>query len=339
MRCALASVAVAAVLAAGCPGFFVGPDADLDRTAVFEHVWRDFDRHYALFIVKGVDWDSLHDVYAPQAAQAATDGDLADVVGAMLRELQDIHVSLLVGQRRYIYRGYDSRPVFFDSAVVSTNYVTDRRPAPNGQLHFGHAGPDVGYIWIPTFRGPGFAADMDAALGQLGNVQALIVDVRDNPGGNLGNSSEIAGRFADRERIYAFVQLRDGPRHQNLTPRTPRTISPAGARRFARPVVVLTNRRTTSAAESFVLAMRVLRVAVVVGDSTAGASGGALARELPNGWTYQFSWALVSTLDSAIYEEVGLAPDVWVRGSAEELAAGRDAALDTALAVVRRALP
>jgi hypothetical protein len=334
-----ASVATAALLAAACTGLFVGPDTAFDRSALFEHVWRDVDRQYALFGLKAVSWDSLHDVYAPRAALAASDDELAEVVGAMLRELRDTHVGLHVGLRAYVYTGYDSRPAFFDSAVVHGRYVADFHPAPNDRLRFGHAGPDVGYVWIPNFRGSGFGADLDDALAQLRDVRALVVDVREGRGGNLESSIEIARRFADRARVYGYMQFRDGPEHDDLTPPEPRQVSPAATPRFAGPVAVLTSRRSVSATEWFVLAMRVLPNVTVVGDSTAGGSGAVLPRELPNGWTYTFSASLGQAVGSGPFEEVGLAPDIWVRGSAQELAAGRDAALDTALAVVRRALP
>lgn len=337
MRRPFACAAAAAVFAAGCTGVFVGPDDALEGSALFEYVWRDLDRNYSFFIVKAVNWDSLHDVYASQAAQAATDAELADVIGAMLTELRDLHVNLVVGTRVYRYAGYDTRLPFFDSVVVRTGYVPDL--APGGRVQFGHAAADIGYIRIPSFRGAGPGSDLDAAMAQLGEVRALIVDVRSNTGGSRDNGLEIAGRFADRDRIYGLSQFRNGPGHDDFTLRAPRWITPVGARRFERLVAVLTNRRSYSATEGFVLAMRVLPTVVVIGDSTGGASGAPLARELPNGWTYRLSVSVEYAPDSTIYESVGLAPDVWVRGSAAELAAGRDAVLDTALAVIARVLP
>lgn len=328
----------AAFVLAGCTSLFVGPDADFDRRRLLDHVWRDVDRYYSLFVVKGADWDSLGDVYATRAAQAPTDSALAEVVGAMLSELRDIHVSLSVGSRHYRYTGFDGRPAFFDPGVVA-NYMTDRGPAPNGHMAFGHVEPEIGHIWILHFARSGFDADIDTALARLAEVRAVIVDVRDNPGGQLSNAVTVASRFADRDRTYAFRRFRVGPSHDDLSPPEPLVVSPQGPRRFRGPVVVLTNRKSTSAAEAFILAMRALPNVTIVGDSTAGGSGGPVPRELPNGWTYRFSASLLYDADLLPFEELGLVPDMWVRGSAEELAAGRDAALDTALAVLRRALP
>mgnify|MGYP003578011582 CR=1 FL=1 len=333
-----ALLTAAAFVLAGCTGLLIGPDADFDRRELLDHVWRDADRYYSLFVVKGADWDSLRDVYATRAAQAPTDSALAEVVGAMLSELRDIHVSLSAGSRHYRYTGFDGRPAFFDRGVVA-NYMTDRGPAPNGHMAFGHVEPEIGHIWILHFARSGFDTDIDTALARLADVRAVIVDVRDNPGGQLSNAVTVATRFADRDRTYAFRRFRVGPSHDDLSPPEPLVVSPRGPRRFRGPVVVLTNRKTTSAAEAFILAVRALPNVTIVGDSTAGGSGGPVPRELPNGWTYRLSASLLYDADLLPFEEIGLVPDIWVRGSAEELAAGRDAALDTALAVLRRALP
>jgi hypothetical protein len=269
------------LLTAACTSFFVGPDARFDRRELLEHVWRDVDRHYSLFMVKRVDWDSLLAVYTPQASQAASDSALADVVGAMLSELRDVHVGLSVGPRYYRYAGYDDRPAFFDPNVVAY-YVTDRGGAPNGHMAFGHAAADVGYVWILHFDRSGFDVDIDTALGRLADVRAMIIDVRSNPGGELSNVVTVASRFTDRDRTYGFRQFRDGPRHNDLSSPEALVVSPGGSRRFQGPVAVLTNRRSISVAEAFVLAMRGLPNVTSSAIRLRG-SGNANARELPNG--------------------------------------------------------
>src|SRR5438034_424726 len=180
--------------------------------------------------MKGVAWDSPHDVYAPRAAQAASDSELGDVIGAMLLELHDIHVNLAAGPQFYRYSGYDARPAFFDPGVVA-RYVTDRHAAPNAHSAFGHAAPDIGYVWILHFEGSGFGADIDTALAQLADVRALIIDVRDNPGGQRSNLEAVASRFTDRGRTYAFTRVRDGPRTRGRAGHGPASIEAIPARK------------------------------------------------------------------------------------------------------------
>ena len=330
-------VALVAVLALGC-GAFLGPDGNADRAAIFERVWYEFDRHYSFFEFKGIDWDSLHDVYAGQAAQAASDQALAAVIDAMLDELRDIHVNLFTPFAQYRYTGYDSRPVYFDQSVVRTNYVSDRRVAPRQRLFYGHLASDVGYVWIPAFGSlGGYGEDIDSALAALSGVTALVIDVRSNSGGNSTNGQEIVSRFVSvPELVYGFVRYRSGPRHDDFTPRVPLAVRPRGTP-FPGRVVVLANRASYSATEDFVLAMSELAAVRVVGDSTGGGSGNPIVRELPNGWTFRLpQWVMFTNADQ-MFEERGLPPDLFVRGSQSELQAGRDAILDSALAVARRA--
>jgi C-terminal processing protease CtpA/Prc len=101
-------------------------------------------------------------------------------------------------------------------------------------------------------------------------------------------------------------------------------------------VYVLTNRRSVSSAEDFVLAMTSLPSTTVVGDTTAGASGGPIVRDLPNGWTYQLSEWIEYTRDKQTFEGHGLAPTVVVKASVTDLEHSVDAVLEQALTLARR---
>ena len=329
---------LAALVTSGCTGTLVGPDPHPDGAEVFESVWRDVDRHYGLFDSDGVNWDSLHGVYAAPAAVASTDRALAATIGALLLELRDLHVDLHVPGLTYRYAGYDVRPHYFDPAVVQAQYVPDRTPVPGGHLSVGHIAPGIGYVWIPSFDGTGFGAELDAALRRLSGIGVLIMDVRDNGGGDNANGREVAARFADRPYTFGYVRFRNGPRHGDFTAAQALVVSPAGTR-FTGSVVVLTNRDCYSATEDFVLAMSALPHVMVVGDSTGGASGYPIDRELTNGWTYRFSEGVEFSADHRRYEVTGLAPQLFVRGSSAALAAGDDVILDSAVAVARRLPP
>jgi C-terminal processing protease CtpA/Prc len=135
------------------------------------------------------------------------------------------------------------------------------------------------------------------------------------------------------ERTFGYVRLRNGPAHDDFTDYIAETVAPTGTRRFGGTVFVLTNRRDFSTAEDFVLAMRAMPRTTIVGDTTAGASGGPIVGELSNGWTYRLSaWIEYTPLHLA-FEGVGLAPDVVVQATAADSARGVDAALERALSL------
>src|SRR5262249_21664644 len=114
------------------------------------------------------------------------------------------------------------------------------------------------------------------------------------------------------------------------------TVKPEGTRHHDGAVYVLSNRGCMSAAEDFILAMRILPTTTVLGDTTVGASGGPLVRELANGWTYQMSQWVAYTPDHKTFEGVGLAPNVVVKAAYSSM---RDSVLDRAIALAANAVP
>jgi len=328
------------LLAAGCADSIVGTNSVADHGTVFDDLWHQVDLHYSYFDLKHIDWDSLGAHYRPIALAATTDAQFATVLSQLLSELHDVHVSLTplgaTTTMRYISHA-EAAPTFHDERRTMARYVTSTDSTPDGELVYGYVAPTVGYVRIASFQGDGWAGDMDAVVRALGNANALIVDVRDNGGGNYLLAADVAGRFADRKRTYGYVRRRNGPAHADFTADMAETIEPKGTH-FAGRVIVLTNRHVFSSGEDFVLAMRTIPATTVVGDTTGGASGGPITRELPNGWSFQLSEWIEYTPDHATFEGVGLAPDIVVKATAADATRGVDAALERAVALASTAV-
>jgi C-terminal processing protease CtpA/Prc len=304
---------------------------------VFDDLWHQVDLHYSFFALKGINWDSLGAVYRPLAVSATSDAALADVLSRMLAALSDVHVSLTPAggaTLRYVAR-FESAPTYFDASRVFRRYVTGSSAPGAGHVRFGRIASDVGYVSVPSFLGSGWADEMDSAIAALAGVTRMIVDVRDNGGGNQPLAIDVAGRFADRSRTFGYVRRRNGPAHTDFTDWAAQTVAPSGPTQFTRPVYMLANRKSASSAEDFVLAMRALPNVTVLGDTTAGAAGGPIVRELANGWTYQVSSWIEYGLDRTPFEGVGLAPDVLVKGSSTDWQHDSDPALERAVALAK----
>jgi hypothetical protein len=315
----------------GCADAFIGPPAPPTNASLFDQLWRDVDRHYPFLEYKHLNWDSLGAVYRPRAVEAADHGQLAEALGGLLEELHDDHVSLSAGgpaSIRFIARGPD---VSFDAAATIQRYVSGATTTAGGHVVYGSLAPGVGYVRLATFLGAGWTAEVDTALLALGAhdaSSALVIDLRGNRGGDRETAIAAAGRFADRARTFGYLRFRAGAGHGDFSPYAAERVVPSGAARFHRPVYLLTDSDVLSAAEEFVLA-------TVVGDTTGGASGGPITRELSNGWTYELSQWIEYTPAGAIYEDVGLAPDVEISAGDAEAGAGRDRALERAIALAR----
>ena len=320
---AVVSLCAAFSLCAACNAI-VGPDAPASPAALFDQVWNDFDLHYSLFVVKKVNWDSLRAVYRPLAL-AQDPESVSAVIAGMLSELQDDHV-LWRGSRVGTTRYGD----YFAPTVTFGKYVVYGGGLPGG-ISYGSVSPAVGYIAFSTFEGSGWLSSVDSAITLLGGVSAIIIDVRNNGGGFLENAIGAAGRFAGRTTTVAYVRYRNGPAHTDFAAPMAQQVAPAGTRRFAGKIYLLTSRNTISAAELFVLSMRGLGNTTVVGDTTAGETGSPFARELQNGWSYQFPESIELTLDGHVFEDIGLPPDVTVENAYADIQRQVDAQLARAL--------
>ena len=80
--------------------------------------------------------------------------------------------------------------------------------------------------------------------------------------------------------------------------------------KWLRPVIVLQNRHTYSAANSFVNAMRYGRNVLLLGGMSGGGGGMPLSYELPNGWLIRFSSIRMYDADHKSIEG-GIAPHVY----------------------------
>ena len=294
-------------LCAACSSV-VGPDASSTTISLFDQVWNDFDLHYSLFEAKQIDWNAIRATYRPLAAGTTDDVDLSEIISDMLGNLRDDHV-LFRGSRVTFGRGgIRSDPVNTSPFVQYVGSFSDG-------LTFGSVNASIGYINILTFDGTGWVAEIDSALTVLDSAKVMIVDVRNNDGGFLDNALSVAGRFAQTSTTAAYVRYRNGPAHTDFTPAIAQSVSPSGTKKFFGNVYVLTGRNTVSAAELFVMAMKALGKTTVVGDTTAGETGGPFSRELQNGWSYQFPESIEFGLDGREFEGIGLGPDFVVYNS------------------------
>jgi hypothetical protein len=311
----------------------VAPEPSRDYGSMFDDLWAQFDLHYSYFELKGLDWDAIGAHYRPLAVAAKSDAQFASILGQTMSQLHDLHVVLTADKTVFRYRSpYEGSTAVNESAIFG-RYVASAFTTSGGHIRGGFVAPGVGYVRIATFVGDGWSSEMDEALARLSNAGAVIVDVRDNAGGSKTVATSIAGRFADRERTFGYVRLRNGARHDDFSPDIAEKVFPEGARHHAGRAIVLSNRGCMSAAEDFILAMHSLPTAMVVGDTTIGASGGPLVRELANGWSYSLSQWIAYTADHRTFEGIGLPPDVVVKAGPSM--STTDIVLERAIALAR----
>lgn len=120
----------------------------------------------------------------------------------------------------------------------------------------------VGCIQIVSFHG-NTPEQFKQALSDLeaSGMEKLIIDLRDNPGGTVDSAIDILDIFLDKDVLVASIE------HSNADPDRFYTLDPDT---FSKPVVILINEQSASAAELFAQSMRDYEKATIIGTTSYG---------------------------------------------------------------------
>lgn len=280
-----------------------------DPRGNFEALWSILDEHYCFFKEKGVDWDQVHDKYARRIGSEMTREELFIVCADMLDELRDGHVNLSAPFNTSYYRKWWSDyPQNFNKRLIEESYFNFNYRQSSGMM-YGLLENNIGYIYYESFSATVGEGNLDSALNFLAAARGLIIDIRDNGGGSLTNVETLVARFIDRPTLVGYISHKTGPGHDDFSEPYAITYNPAGPGRvhWAKPVVVLTNRSTFSAANNFASVMKLLPGVRIAGATTGGGSGMPYSSEIPCGWSVRFS--ACSMLDAnGVSTEGGVTP-------------------------------
>lgn len=313
---------------------------DYDNSAIgnFDALWETVDAHYCFFREKNIDWDSVRTVYRPQAANCNTAQQLFDVCARMLDCLEDGHVNLSSSFNTSYYRKWWSDyPQNYDARLVEEHYLHfDWKTA--GSLQYAILPEKIGYIRYASFSSPIGEGNLDAVLSYFALCNGIIIDIRDNGGGDMTNVEKLVRRFIDKRILAGYISHKTGPGHGDFSSPYPYYYDPLPGRQlWLKPVAVLTNRSTFSAANNFTSVMKSLPQVYIVGATTGGGAGMPISSELPIGWSVRMS--ACSVLDPEGHStENGVDPSEGqsVDLDPEAAAQGRDSMIDHAVRLLNR---
>ncbi|MFV0546963.1 MAG: S41 family peptidase [Bacteroides sp.] len=309
-----------------------------DPLGNFEELWKIIDEKYCFFSYKDIDWKAVHDEYKQFITPSMTDSELFEVLSRMLYELKDGHVNLAsAGQVSFYDAWYQDYPWNFREDIVSTYYLgkasSDFRTSAG--MKYKILNDNVGYIRYESFSNDIGEGNLDEVLSYLAVCNGLIIDVRDNGGGKLSNSTRIAARFTNKSVLTGYIYHKTGTQHDNFSEPNAIYLEPSKRIRWQKKVVVLTNRRCYSATNDFVNAMNALPNTILVGDKTGGGSGLPFSSELPNGWSIRFSASPMLDRNKEQIE-FGIDPDYKVNLSVEDEKRDKDTLIETARKLINQ---
>jgi carboxyl-terminal processing protease len=190
----------------------------------------------------------------------------------------------------------------------------------------------IGFVSFDAFTSSVAIDFMRALRGKLRDARGLVMDLRNNGGGEAEAMTEIAsaflptgsslGRFMDRTGRTAFAPQT----------RSAMLFAAEAVALLHVPVVILTSEKTSSAAEIFVATVREQGRATVIGGPTCGCVLAIRRRHaLPDGGALDISEMDYRTATGARLEGTGIKPDEHVALDLLDLRARRDRAMERAV--------
>ncbi len=225
---------------------------------------------------------------------------LTDVV-RQLRGEPGTKITFTIFRQRAKDPGDRIKDYTLERAIIPVDSVRDEKMIEDG----------IGYIRITQFNEP-TSEELDKAIQNLEakGMNALIIDLRYNPGGLLESARRVVSKFVPAGELIVSTEGRDPA--QKLVYRADR-----GKKRTL-PIVVLINNGSASASEIVAGALQDLKRAVIIGETSFGKGSVQSVLPLPDGAAMRLTTAKYYTPSHKVIHEHGIKPDIIVPVTEED---------------------
>src|SRR3989449_4399129 len=171
----------------------------------------------------------------------------------------------------------------------------------------------IGYIRLVQFNEP-TADELSKALDELQKqgMQALVLDLRNNPGGLLNSAVDVCAQFLPPNTKVVSTQGRVASQQRDYS------TSGVPKDRPNFPMAVLVNEGSASGAEIVCGALKDLHRAIVVGETTFGKGSVQNVMQLPDGSALRFTTAKYYTPSKQVIHGNGVTPNIRVPMNVEQ---------------------
>lgn len=164
----------------------------------------------------------------------------------------------------------------------------------------------IAIIKIPAFQDTTREKIVQSLIELKAPVTAVIIDVRDNPGGVLTSAVEVASLFMSDTEVVQ-VKARQGDARTLMT-KGSAILEPL-------PVAIIQNRYSASAAEVLASSLQAKSRAIIVGETSYGKGSVQSVIALNDEQAVKLTVAHYLTANGVKIDEVGVEPDVTLSGS------------------------
>jgi C-terminal processing protease CtpA/Prc len=296
-------------------------------------------------VVPGVEVKAIDGVPVKEWAQRETAPYMASSTPQDL-DLRTYGYSFLAGpiahQPKVRFEGADGKA--FDVAVPRLTGAALGKVRPSVQPFELTMLPNgVAHIKLNDFGSNKAANEFIARFAEVSSAKALVLDIRNNGGGDSGVGYRILSTLVDKPfkgsawatRKY-LPSYRAWGRDMPLHAEDAFDNQPHKQLRYTGPVIMLTGPATFSAAEDFAVAFDTAKRGAIIGEATGGSTGQPLFFDLPGGGSARVCTKRDTYADGKAFVGVGVQPHVKAAPTVADLRAGRDTVLEAALAHLRK---
>jgi hypothetical protein len=262
-----------------------------DRTQVIERIAAELERGY---LFPGVGVAMAKEIRA-QNAKGSYDAytDSRQLAESLTKDLQaisrDAHLRVML-----------RTPA---PAVPDAPRRQPRIPVEGVEVLSGN----IGYFKVNAFPQPqAMNARLDEAMTALSKTDALIVDLRDNPGGSPDSAMYLAGFFVPHVTLVATIYSRQDDSTTEM--RTKEVKAPLY---LDKPLYILTNRNTFSAGEAAAYHLKYIAHAITVGEPTGGGAHRIRPVDLGGGFVLLLPFTRpINVITKGDWESTGVTPEI-----------------------------
>lgn len=197
---------------------------------------------------------------------------------------------------------------------------------------------NIGYVKINSFYADKIVKLFDSVFTSIESNEALIIDLRENGGGNGRVGWTILGYFTNapfqifnwESRLYRPIWRAWGRSEETFTENNQYRFYDS-KKYYSKPVVILTRSRTASMAENFCMGFKIMKRGNIIGEPTSGSSGTPLFFSLPGGGKGKVVTTRSTFPDGVELIGKGVEPDIKVSPRIEDFKNGNDPILNTAI--------
>lgn len=195
------------------------------------------------------------------------------------------------------------------------------------ELEFKVVDKKIGLLTIPHFQNNETTAFFDSVFPRISQTDGLIIDLRGNGGGNSGYGDYIARHLIDRPiatdrwitRVYNPAFASWGLKEETYSAQQDSMMPLDGIKPYLKPVVLLTDRGTFSAAEDFTALLKSAGRITQIGTATGGSTGNGVRVSLTGNGQIMANICSKHDVapDGTEFVGIGLIPDVVIEESAK----------------------